>query len=334
MHPSFLEMLCCPKTGSDVVLENAAYDHNGLIVSGVLTSKAGAQYPIVRGIPRFVSRESYAGSFGYEWHRWSRVQFEVENIGRRMYGHTTRMFDAITGFTAQHINQKRVVEFGCGPGRFLDIVRSRGGKAIGLELSSAVEVARQNFAGDVNVCIVQGDILHPPFKANSIDFGYSIGVLHHTPAPGEALSKLVAVVKPQGAVACCVYPDNGGRGLYDSPAVLFYRRVLNALPDQARHLLARFYSYFSAYVLYWFFAPAFKLPILSTIADWLCRYVFPGLYYLRDGRWRVLDTFDAITPHYASTHTQAEVISWFTKAGCLAVKEQPFGSTSIAGIKQ
>ncbi|MBY0309591.1 methyltransferase domain-containing protein [Patescibacteria group bacterium] len=333
MHPSFLPLLCCPKSGSDLSLSGEQLDTAGLIVSGTLKSADGTTYPIVAGVPRFVSTEDYSESFGYEWQRWSRVQFESENVGTRMTGHTTRMFDMVTGFTADKIAGKTVVEFGCGPGRFIDVVARRGGRAVGLELSSAADVARKNFAGNSNVCIVQGDILNPPFKSGAFDFGYTIGVLHHTPSPDTGLQKLVSTVKSGGTIACCVYESTGGRGLYDSPAVLAYRRFFNSLSSHWRHTLARWYAFFSAYVLYVFFAPAMRIPGLSVIAGWLSAQVFPGVYYLRDARWRVLDTFDAITPHYATTHTKEEVVDWFTKAHCSDIKQSPFGSTSLTAVK-
>ncbi len=329
MHPSFLEILCCPHTRSALTLKEPEYDSNGLLISGKLYNERGDEYPIIRGVPRFVGQESYSQSFGYEWHRWSRVQFESENIGTRLAGHTTRMFDSVTDFTAQKINGGMVVEFGCGPGRFLDIVRTRGAKAVGLELSSAVDVARRNFAGDVNVLIVQGDILQPPFKNKVFDYGYTIGVLHHTPKPAHGLKQLVQLVKPGGKIACCVYESTDGKGLYDSKAVLAYRWFFNSLPAGAGHVLARWYAYFSAYILYWFFAPAFRIPGLSAIAGWLSSRLFPGVYYLRNAKWRVLDTFDAITPTYASTHTKTEVQAWFTEAGCVNTTVRPFGSTSL-----
>jgi hypothetical protein len=61
--------------------------------------------------------------------------------------------------------------------------------------------------------------------------------------------------------------------------------------------------------------------------------VFPGVFFLRDRRWRVLDTFDAITPYYASTHTSGELRSWFEKADCTDIIAMPFGKTSFKGIK-
>ena len=41
--------------------------------------------------------------------------FEDENIGKPMSGHTTRMFESITQFSADKINGKTVLDVGCGP---------------------------------------------------------------------------------------------------------------------------------------------------------------------------------------------------------------------------
>ena len=62
-------------------------------------------------------------------------------------------------------------------------------------MSVAVESARKNFAEDLNVLIVQGDILRSPFRSGVFDGGYSIGVLHHTPEPTKGLNGLAAQLK-------------------------------------------------------------------------------------------------------------------------------------------
>lgn len=97
MHPKFLEILCCPMTGSNLILQNHENFSNGFIKNGLLENSNGSfSYPIINGIPRFVDKEFYASSFGYEWKKWARIQYEVENIGRPMEGHTTKMFAKIT----------------------------------------------------------------------------------------------------------------------------------------------------------------------------------------------------------------------------------------------
>ena len=148
MQTRFLSILCCPDTGECFHLDAAEKKSNGSIISGFLTTQSGRKYPIVNGIPRFASEEIYASSFGYEWKRWPRVQFEDENIGKPMEGHTTSMWEKITGVSENQVRDKNIVEFGCGSGRFMDVVRRKGGTAIGIELSRAVEIARQNFEKD------------------------------------------------------------------------------------------------------------------------------------------------------------------------------------------
>src|SRR5688500_8803465 len=138
MHPRFVDILRCPETGEPLSLDPLVTLETGMVWAGVLRSPSGKQYPIVRGVPRFVAREQYAASFGWEWGRWPRVQFESENVGRPMAGHTTRMWDRITGAADEEVRARTIVEFGCGPGRFLDVVRRKGGLAVGLDMSAAV----------------------------------------------------------------------------------------------------------------------------------------------------------------------------------------------------
>jgi SAM-dependent methyltransferase len=330
MHRKFLDILCCPHSGTALRLESEKVRADGMVEAGVLVSaKEDYRYPIINCIPRFLDQEGYTESFGYEWERWSRVQFDSENIGRPMSGHTENMFNAVTGFSADFLSGKTIVEFGCGPGRFIDVVRRRGGIAVGIDMSAAVESARRNFAGDTNVLIVQGDILNPPFRDRSFDAGYSIGVFHHTPNPGGALKELVRVVKDHGAVACCVYPK---MGLYNSRAVARFRTAHKKLKKLFGNSLATAYSYLSAYVLHPIFVRARKHPRGDRLIDYLEEDFLVNVY-IPDAKWRVLDVFDAITPEFASTHTAQEVESWFANSNCRNVTARPWGPTAFVGIK-
>ncbi len=98
MKKKHLKFLCDPITKDDLVLEDAKYIGEE-IDSGVLRSPDKC-YVIRQGIPRFVIDDGYSDNFGYQWNRWSKIQFEDENIGKPMMGHTTRMFESITQFSA------------------------------------------------------------------------------------------------------------------------------------------------------------------------------------------------------------------------------------------
>jgi SAM-dependent methyltransferase len=298
-----------------------------MVISGELTSPAGRSYPIVRSIPRFVGTEAYASSFGFEWSRWPRVQFDSENVGRPMAGYTSRMWDRIVGSEFPAEPGRTVVEFGCGSGRFLDLVRKRGGRAVGIDISRAVEAARENFATDPDVLIVQGDSLQPPFREGTFDGGYSIGVLHHTPNPAAGVKQLTRVVKRGGRIAVCVYPR---RGLYDFPSVGRFRRWHARLAPRWGYRPALWYSRVSAYLLAPLCGLGWRLPGIRRLVEWIERD-WLVVVHLPDARWRFLDVFDAITPSLASTHTEEEVREWFSAAGCAELKRMDWCETSLTG---
>ena len=328
MHPRFLHLLCCPETRRPLALHSDDVGPDGSVITGRLRTACGRSYPVVRGVPRFVGREQYASSFGWEWSRWPRVQFEAENAGRPMAGHTTRMWERICGVTDADAAGKTVVDFGCGPGRFLDVVRRKGGIAVGIDLSRAVDAARSNFADDPNVLIVQGDLLRPPFRDAVFDAGFSVGVLHHTPDPAAGLRRLAQTVRPGGWVSCCVYPKGG---FYDFPSVRRFRGLNRRLAPALGYRAALGYSHLAARAV----APAFrslKKVGLRRTAQWLERNWVVSLD-LKDPRWRVLDVFDAITPEIASTHTEEEVAAWMAEAGCVAVRRTDWCATSAAGVR-
>ena len=332
MHPKFLNLLCCPETGEPLTLSAKVTLENGMVLSGSLNTESGKSYPILRGVPRFVRRQEYASSFGWEWGRWPRVQFESDNVGRPMEGHTTRMWERITSFGETigdaDVRARTIVDFGCGPGRFLDVLRRKGGIAVGIDLSDAVDAARANFADDPDVLVIQGDLLRPPFREGVFDGGFSIGVLHHTPEPEQGAAALARSVRAGGWVSCCVYPRDH---FYDYKSVERFRRIHHVLSPTWEYLPALLYSYFAAYAL----APTFqflkgwglKRAIERVERNWL---VAP---WIRDAHWRVLDTFDAITPDIATTHTEAEVADWLYAAGCESVRRTRWCETSAVALR-
>lgn len=331
MKEKFIELLWCPNTNSDLHLLNPKYYKNGSIESGELSSKNGDfTYPIIKGIPRFVSAEYYSKSFGYEWEKWSKVQYANENIGGKLEGFTDEMFNLVTGFKEEDIKGKMIVEFGCGGGRYMDVVLRKGGVAIGIDLSLAVEPAKENLKNYENVLIVQGDILKSPFKSNVFDNGFTIGVLHHTPDPGKGLKELFRTIKLNGEAACAVYQSHGW---YASKSVALYRKIINKTRFIFGNSLALIYSHISARTLYHIMPIIKKIPVLGHRIVRISENNFLVVNKQPDLKWRILDTFDAITPEYASTHTGEEVESWFKNAKCLDIHLTKWGRCAWKGKK-
>lgn len=328
MHADFLDLLCSPENGRPLELETTTTGPHGIVESGVLAASSGERYPIVRGVPRFVADERYSDNFGYEWRRWPRLQFDDQNVGGAIERNSICKWERVVGLSGS-LEGQRIVEFGCGSGRFLDVVRRKGGMVAGIDLSLAVEAARENFRDDSRVLIVQGDIRRSPFREGAFDGGYTIGVLHHTPNPVEGLRQLARCVRKGGWVACSVYPKNS---VYAFPSLTRWRRWHRWMAPRLGSWPALMYSVFSAYVLWWAYRIMAQLPVASAAARYLDREWLP-VAHVPDRRWRVLDTFDAITPAYASTHTSDEVRAWFKEVGCVDVRPTAWGETSFVGIK-
>jgi SAM-dependent methyltransferase len=322
MHLSFLEYLVDPLTHEPLELE--ASDRQGDFVEAGLLHSSTHTYPIVRGIPRFVEFQSanYSRSFGYQWHKWSRLQFESDNLGKPMAGHTRTMWERITSMAEAKVdlNGTLVAEIGCGPGRFIDVARSKGARVIGIDYSDAVEVAEKNFKNSRDVCICQANALNLPLKPRSMDGVFSIGVLHHTPNPERGVAQALQLLRPGGWCALSVYGQNG---YYDFPAVQFWRKIFKALWPVLGQYPPLLYTYGVVY-LSW------------PVANWApplgkaIRALFPFVK-LPDIQWSLLDTFDSVTPSYQSAHSSYEVFSWLKRAGFTDIQPTNWGFTSFRG---
>ena len=251
-----------------------------------------------------MSDEGYSDNFGYQWNRWAQVQFEDQNLGGPMQGHTTAMFEAITGFTSENLSGKTVLDMGCGPGRFTDVAVSMGASVVALDYSSAIDAAKANFAGrKADILFVQADALRLPLKDNSVDFSFTIGVLHHTPSPSTGVLEAQRVTRGGGQFAIRVYCDGG---FYTLPMVRFWRGVFVRLKP--------FFGYYPPLAYSYLFGTlGFSLGKIYRPLSYPLRAVFPTAL-LPDYRWSVLDTFDAIATTHQSGHTPAEISGWLQAA--------------------
>ena len=74
-----------------------------------------------------------------------------------------------------------------------------------MDLSRAVEAARELTSGLDCVSLVRGDLLRLPFRAESFDIIYSLGVLDHTPDPRLAFLGLCGCSSRGGRIVVWVY---------------------------------------------------------------------------------------------------------------------------------
>jgi SAM-dependent methyltransferase len=179
--------------------------------------------------------------FDDEWSRFADVGTEDHRDVFAMY------FDVLP--VTRLAENQTVLDAGCGAGRWAFEVSKRGPRVIAVDLGRSVEVARANTDPERVDC-VQADLQSLPLGAATVDWAYSLGVLHHTHAPGRALANIVNAVRPGGLVVLYLYYalDQRGplyRALFAAADVL--RRVFSRQP----RVVVRAFAALIASVVYW-----------------------------------------------------------------------------------
>ena len=129
---------------------------------------------------------------------------------------------------------ERVLDLGCGAGRFLGALRAAGADPVGVELAEgALERARRNVPGAELHLVTPGGEL--PLEDASVDLVWCSEVLEHVPDTAGLLSEARRVLR------------TGGRLLLTTPSHDLPRRVVIALARFDAHFdplgqHVRFYS--------------------------------------------------------------------------------------------
>lgn len=292
MKEKMLDFLVCPKCQKGLMLENPEYERREIKKGALCCAECKTAYPISDFIPRFVNTDRYVDTFSFEWNTFYDVQMDILNNTDE----SEKTFLWKTGWKQQDMKGKLMLDVGVGAGRFADVVSRWGGEVVGIDLSFAVDAAYKNIGKRDNVHIIQADIFHLPFKKESFDQMYSIGVLHHTPDTERAFKAVAPYLKRGGAFAVFLY----GHGHYHYFSDI-WRKITTKLPIRLMYYLSAI-----AVPLYYIH----KVPFFGKAAQFL----LPTANWPK-WRWRWLDTFDWYTPKYQWKHTWPEVYRWFKEEG-------------------
>jgi SAM-dependent methyltransferase len=185
--------------------------------------------PVVAEHPADLSGRTLR-AFGDEWQRFPELLAVHEQIFHWYF----------EGPTPIRWPRLRVLDAGCGMGRWLHFARRGGAEIVGMDVSPAIDVAARR--EEEGVDFVQADLREPPFPPESFDLVYSLGVLHHLEDPVVGVRALARLVRPGGELRFYVYRTleeeevAWKRGL--SAAIGALRRVTTRLPYWAVHAVA------------------------------------------------------------------------------------------------
>ena len=244
----------------------------------------GLSVPVIGGIPRFVPQEHLA-SFGLQWNKYEVAHDDEDRA----------TFQAKTGFSVDELKGRRVLDAGCGGGRYSKVAGEAGAAVIGADHSTAVEKAGELCSHLSNVDFLQGDLKSLPLQPASFDYVFSIGVMHHDADTRAVFDAVSQMVKPGGKLAVWLYRRNR-----------CWQEALN-------HALRRRTSRMSAQRLeHWCKLGAWLggLPVIGKTFNKIINFSNHPVW-----ENRVCDTFDWYAPEYQHHHTVEELCGWFREAG-------------------
>lgn len=182
--------------------------------------------------------------FGDEWSRFDQSVLSDEELSNR--------FDEyFSVFPFEDLSNDSIgFDVGCGSGRWAKLMAPRVGLLHCIDPSSALDMAKKNLKHLSNCLFYRLDIDSLPMHDNSMDFGYSLGVLHHVPNTSEALNKCVEKLKPGAPFLVYLYYAFDNRPLWFRfiwMASNFLRFFIAKLPFPLKYLI----SQFIAVIVYW-----------------------------------------------------------------------------------
>ncbi|MGZ3420721.1 MAG: class I SAM-dependent methyltransferase [Polyangiales bacterium] len=206
----------------------------------------------------------------------------------------------------------RAFDVGCGTGRWARFVSERVGELHCIDASEeALAVAREKLRDRPNVRTHHASVDAMPIADGSMDFGYSLGVLHHVPDTEGALRACAAKLKPGAPFLVYLYYslDNRSavfRTLWRASDVM--RRVVSRSPFRVRAAVAELI----AGAVYWPLArTARALEKASVDVD-----AFPLSYY-RDRSFYVMrnDALDRFGTRLEQRFSRVQVRDMLEAAG-------------------
>lgn len=203
MKPEDVKLFVCPESRTALSVQPGAAEAGGEIVSGVLVSETGNEYPIEHGVPdltyprELAEEDEYARSF-YD----GRAEAYDKNLHLTFKTHRedeqklrNQFIDAL-----QLQPNHRVLEVSCGTGRDSEIISQRLGPDGQLCLqdiaSGMLERCRQRLTGSsVPISYCLSNACYLPYPDKYFDAVYSFGGLGEFSDIKRSLAEMVRVSK-------------------------------------------------------------------------------------------------------------------------------------------
>lgn len=339
MDLRLLNILVCPQCGKDLDLGKEKYKYQKkekslLCEKGCFKTRLGEnldceeclsieieegelkctdcheRYPVRNGIPRLMQwgklseqERKTQRSFGYEWQKF---KYDL-NLWDEEFLHYTYPVKKDFYFG------KLGLDAGCGYGRYTRSALQLGAEIVGLDISPAIDEAKEFLSLFTKFHPVQANILQLPFRGQAFDFILSLGVLHHTRNPEEAFQQLVKSLKRNGRILIWVYSQNKGRAV--ALASHLFRTTQN-IPFPILSILCFLLSLFGFIFYHWPMRFIQKFPQAEKLMTKLPSFLtFSPTHTHLPFKIHYNDLFDSLSAPITHVYKSSEIESWFKRGG-------------------
>ena len=244
----------------------------------------GCTFKIVDGIPRFVD-DQHLASFGLQWNKYDVAHNDEDRV----------TFQAKTGLSLAKLDGLRVLDAGCGGGRYSRVAAEAGAQVVAADHTNAVDRAARLCDQQTRVQFVQADLKRLPLQPASFDAVFSIGVMHHDAHTRDVFDAVSKMVKPGGKLSVWLYRRN--RWWQERLNSALRRRTVE-MPIEKLERWCKVGAWLGG------------LPVINKTLNKLVNFSnHPS------AENRVCDTFDWYAPEYQHHHTTEELCDWFHAAG-------------------
>jgi SAM-dependent methyltransferase len=248
--------------------------------------------------------------FGFEWSIFDQSKMS-ERDAQRLF----KSYFSIFPWSNLAFNSVGF-DLGCGSGRWAKYVAPKVGELHCIDPSIAIKVAMKNLDSFKNCHFHKASADEIPLKNYSMDFGYSLGVLHHVPDTLSALRNCVKKLKPGAPFLLYLYYAFDNKPLWFK-VIWKLSDLLRSFVSRLPHNLRFFISQIIAISIYW---PLARFAKFLDIAGFkvenfpLAVYRNCGFYVMRT------DALDRFGTRLEQRFTRDEILKMMKLAGLENVK--------------
>lgn len=327
MKTKLAEMLVCPICRGSLVVDGKHREQEEIRSGALECPGCRRSFEIVDGIPRFLlGRELPKTRKALEAQWRFRFAGKFEKKGTLYFQDYEEL---VRWWFSQCLGDRGsgqwMLDAGCGTGEKA-MAAARDNPAleiIAMDMADTIALSAREARHLPNLHFVQGDVLHPPFRAESFAKVVSWGVLHSTRSTEDAFRSVARLVAPHGRMLVWIYPHPD-----EDEVIARYYKIREShffglghrLPPSLLLWLVRLYCIvMSPVFLLWYKREA--VPKYRS-----CRYMSVGRSGpLEQFKSLVFIVYDTLAPEYVFRHRRSEIIGWYGDNGFTEVETDNLG---------